>query len=209
MIYASSIAVFGAPFPEPIPDEFHLTPLTSYGTQKAVGEFILNDYTRRGFFDGIGLRLPTICVRPGKPNKAASGFFSGIIREPLKGEEAVLPVADTVRHWHASPRAAVGFFLHAAEMDLAPVGPRRCLTMPGVAATVGEQIEALRKVAGDKAVDAYPPRAGPGGAKDRRRLADLLRGEALARRSASRRTTVLRRSSAPTSRTSTAAARRS
>ena len=152
VIYASSIAVFGAPFPEPIPDDFHLTPLTSYGTQKAVGEFILNDYTRRGFFDGIGLRLPTICVRPGKPNKAASGFFSNIIREPLKGEEALLPVADTVRHWHASPRSAVGFFLHAAEMDLAPVGPRRCLTMPGVAATVGEQIEALRKVAGEKAV---------------------------------------------------------
>ena len=152
VIYASSIAVFGAPFPEPIPDDFHLTPLTSYGTQKAVGEFILNDYTRRGFFDGIGLRLPTICVRPGKPNKAASGFFSNIIREPLKGEEARLPVADTVRHWHASPRAAVGFFLHAAEMDLSQIGPRRCLTMPGVAATVGEQIEALRKVAGEKAV---------------------------------------------------------
>ena len=152
VIFASSIAVFGAPFPEPIPDEFHLTPLTSYGTQKAVGEFILNDYTRRGFFDGIGLRLPTICVRPGKPNKAASGFFSNIIREPLKGEEALLPVDDSVRHWHASPRAAVGFFLHAAEMDLSAVGPRRCITLPGVAATVGEQIEALRKVAGEKAV---------------------------------------------------------
>jgi len=152
VIYASSIAVFGAPFPEPIPDDFHLTPLTCYGTQKAVGELLLNDYTRRGFVDGIGLRLPTICVRPGKPNKAASGFFSNIIREPLKGEEAVLPVPETIRHWHASPRAAVGFFLHAAEMDLATIGPRRCLTMPGVAATVGEQIEALRKIAGNKAV---------------------------------------------------------
>jgi nucleoside-diphosphate-sugar epimerase len=152
VIYASSIAVYGAPFPEPIPDDFHLTPLTSYGTQKAVGELILNDYTRRGFFDGVGIRLPTICVRPGKPNKAASSFFSNIIREPLKGEEAVLPVADTVRHWHASPRAAVGFFIHAAEMDLSAIGPRRCLTMPGVAATVGEQIEALRKVAGEKAM---------------------------------------------------------
>jgi nucleoside-diphosphate-sugar epimerase len=151
MIFASSIAVFGTPFPEPIPDEFHLAPLTSYGTQKAIGELLLNDYTRRGFFDGISIRLPTICVRPGKPNKAASGFFSNIIREPLKGEEAVLPVAETVRHWHASPRAAVGFFLHAAEMDLSAIGPRRNLTMPGVPATVGEQIEALRKVAGDKA----------------------------------------------------------
>ena len=151
LIFASSIAVFGTPFPEPIPDEFHLTPLTSYGTQKAIGELLLNDYSRRGFFEGVGIRLPTICVRPGKPNKAASGFFSNIIREPLKGEEAVLPVEESVRHWHASPRAAVGFFLHAAEMDVSGIGPRRCLTMPGVPATVGEQIEALRKVAGDKA----------------------------------------------------------
>ena len=151
VIFASSIAVFGTPFPEPIPDEFHLTPLTSYGTQKAIGELLLNDYSRRGIFDGIGLRLPTICVRPGKPNKAASGFFSNIIREPLKGEEAVLPVEETVRHWHASPRAAVGFFMHAAEMDLERVGPRRCLTMPGVGATVADQIEGLRRVAGDKA----------------------------------------------------------
>ena len=150
-VFATSNAFFGAPFPDPIPDDFHLTPLTSYGTQKAIGELLLNDYSRLGFFDGIGLRLPTICVRPGKPNKAASGFFSNIIREPLKGEEAVLPVDETVRHWHASPRAAVGFFLHAAEMDLDRVGPRRCLTMPGVGATVADQIEGLRKVAGDKA----------------------------------------------------------
>ena len=77
--------MFGAPFPHSIPDEFHLTPLTSYGTQKAIGELLLADYNRRGFLDGVGIRLPTICVRPGKPNKAASGFFSGIIREPLAG----------------------------------------------------------------------------------------------------------------------------
>jgi nucleoside-diphosphate-sugar epimerase len=152
VVYASSIAVFGAPFPPVIPDDFHLTPLTSYGAQKAVGEFLLADFTRRGVFDGVGLRLPTICVRPGKPNKAASGFFSNIIREPLKGEEAVLPVEEDVRHWHASPRAAVGFFMHALTMDLKAIGPRRNLTLPGVSATVGEQIEALRRVAGDKAV---------------------------------------------------------
>lgn len=152
VIFASSIAVFGAPFPDPIPDEFHLTPLTSYGTQKAIGEMILSDYSRRGFLEGVALRLPTICVRPGKPNKAASGFFSSIIREPLAGEEAILPVDDTVKHWHASPRSAVGFFLHAASMDLDEVGPRRGITMPGVPATVAEQIEALREVAGDKAV---------------------------------------------------------
>src|SRR5215204_5365726 len=149
LVFTSSVAVFGAPFPEAIGDEFFHTPLTSYGTQKAIGELLLSDYSRRGFFDGVGIRLPTICVRPGKPNKAASGFFSNIIREPLNGEEAVLPVPDDVMHWHASPRAAVGFLIHAATMDTARLGDRRNLTMPGVAATVAEQIEALRKVAGD------------------------------------------------------------
>lgn len=152
VVFTSSIAVFGAPFPEAIGDEFHLTPLTSYGTQKAIGELLLADYSRRGFMDGIGIRLPTICIRPGLPNKAASGFFSSILREPLAGQPAVLPVADTVMHWHASPRAAVGFLLHAAMLDTAPMGQRRSLQMPGLAATVAEQIEALRRVAGDKAV---------------------------------------------------------
>ena len=149
LVFTSSIAVFGAPFPDAIGDEFLTAPLTSYGTQKAIGELLLADYSRRRFFDGVGIRLPTICVRPGKPNKAASGFFSNIIREPLNGEEAVLPVPDDVMHWHASPRAAVGFLIHAATMDTARLGDRRNLTMPGVAATVAEQIEALRKVAGD------------------------------------------------------------
>jgi nucleoside-diphosphate-sugar epimerase len=152
VVFTSSIAVFGAPFPEAIGDEFLGAPLTSYGTQKAIGELLLSDYSRRGFFDGIGIRLPTICVRPGKPNKAASGFFSGIIREPLAGQEAVLPVPETVRHWFASPRAAVGFLLHAARIRTEELGNRRNLSMPGISATVGEQIAALRKVAGEKAV---------------------------------------------------------
>ncbi|MCC5954677.1 MAG: SDR family oxidoreductase [Natronohydrobacter sp.] len=152
VVFASSIAVFGAPFPDLIPDSFHPTPLTSYGTQKAICELLLADYTRRGSMDGIGIRLPTICIRPGAPNKAASGFFSSILREPLVGKEAVLPVPEPIRHWHASPRAAVGFMLHAATMDLACVGPRRNLCMPGLSATVAEQIEALRQIAGDKAV---------------------------------------------------------
>jgi D-erythronate 2-dehydrogenase len=152
VVFTSSIAVFGSPFPDAIGDEFLNAPLTSYGTQKAIGELLLSDYSRRGFFDGIGIRLPTICVRPGKPNKAASGFFSGIIREPLAGQEAVLPVPKSVRHWHASPRAAIGFLMHAATLDTAKLGTRRNLSMPGVSVTVGEQIEALRKVAGDKAV---------------------------------------------------------
>jgi nucleoside-diphosphate-sugar epimerase len=141
--------VFGAPFPEAIDDEFLSAPLTSYGTQKAMAELLLSDYTRRGFFDGIGIRLPTVCVRPGKPNRAASGFFSGIIREPLNGQEAVLPVSEDVRHWHASPRAAVGFLLHAAALPGERIGPRRNLTMPGLSVTVGEQIAALQRVAGD------------------------------------------------------------
>jgi nucleoside-diphosphate-sugar epimerase len=148
VIFTSSIAVFGAPFHEKIEDEFHLTPLTSYGTQKAIGELLLSDYSRRGFLDGLAIRLPTICVRPGKPNKAASGFFSNIIREPLSGHEAVLPVSEDVRHWHASPRSAVGFLMHAAAMDLGAVGPRRALSMPGLSCTVGEQIAALERIAG-------------------------------------------------------------
>jgi nucleoside-diphosphate-sugar epimerase len=123
VVFASSIAVMGAPLPCPIPDDFHTTPLTSYGTQKAITELLLADYSRRRFFDGIGIRLPTICIRPGKPNKAASGFFSSILREPLVGQEAVLPVPDSVRHWHTSPRSAVGFMVHAAGMDLSLVGP--------------------------------------------------------------------------------------
>ncbi|MCO5128998.1 MAG: SDR family oxidoreductase [Xanthobacteraceae bacterium] len=148
LVFTSSVAVFGAPFPDKIGDEFFLTPLTSYGTQKAICELLIADYTRKGFLDGIGIRLPTICVRPGKPNKAASGFFSNIIREPLAGEGAVLPVSEEVRHWHASPRSAVGFLLHAGAMDTAAMGARRSLSMPGLAATVGEQIAALERVAG-------------------------------------------------------------
>lgn len=153
IIFTSSIAVFGAPFPGVIADDFFTTPLTSYGAQKAMGELLLSDYSRRGFVDGVALRMPTVCVRPGLPNAAASGFFSNIIREPLVGLPAVLPVADTVRHWFASPRAAVAFLIQAAEMDLSVLGARRALTLPGLSCTVAEQIEALRRIAGDKAAD--------------------------------------------------------
>jgi D-erythronate 2-dehydrogenase len=152
LVLTSSIAVFGPPFPDTIGDEQRTTPATSYGTQKAIAELLLSDYTRRGFLDGIGIRLPTICVRPGGPNQAASGFFSSIIREPLNGHSAVLPVADEVRHWFASPRAAVGFLVHAAALDAQAIGLPRSLTMPGVSATVAMEIEALRRAAGDAAV---------------------------------------------------------
>jgi len=151
-VFASSLAVIGPPFPDPVPDSLATTPTTSYGTQKAMTELLLADYSRKGFLDGVGVRLPTICIRPGKPNKAASSFFSGILREPLAGQEAVLPVGEEVRHWFASPRAAVGFFITAATIDTSSLGVRRSMTMPGVSATVGEEIEALRKAAGDKAV---------------------------------------------------------
>jgi nucleoside-diphosphate-sugar epimerase len=150
LVFTSSIAVFGAPFPDAIYDEFHHTPLTSYGAQKGICELLLADYTRKGFLDGVGIRLPTICVRPGTPNKAASGFFSNIIREPLAGKEAVLPVQESVMHWHASPRSAVGFLTHAASLSRETLGPRINLTMPGVACTVGEQLAALKHVAGEK-----------------------------------------------------------
>jgi nucleoside-diphosphate-sugar epimerase len=150
LVYTSSIAVFGAPFPESIPDDFHLTPLTSYGAQKAIGEALLADYTRRGFCDGVGIRLPSIVVRPGKPNQAASGFFSGIIREPLAGVEAALPVSETVVHTHASPRAAIGFLMHAAGLARDALGARINLSMPGVCCTVAEQIASLRRIAGER-----------------------------------------------------------
>lgn len=152
LVFSSSIAVFGPPFPEVIEDDRLAAPLTSYGTQKAIAELLVSDYTRRGFVDGVSIRLPTICVRPGKPNLAASGFFSSIIREPLDGREAILPVPEDIRHWFASPRAAVGFLVHAAGLDPAALGDRRVLTMPGVSATVGEMIDSLRRVAGAEAV---------------------------------------------------------
>jgi len=148
LVYTSSIAVFGAPYDGPIADDFVHTPLSSYGTQKAICELLLADYSRRGFFDGVGIRLPNICVRPGKPNAASSGFFSSIIREPLAGREAILPVEDGVTQTHASPRATVQFLLHAATMETGQLGARRSVMMPGVPATVGQQIAALRRVAG-------------------------------------------------------------
>jgi nucleoside-diphosphate-sugar epimerase len=151
-VFASSMAVYGPPFPDPIPDDIALTPTTSYGVQKAMTELMLADYSRKGFLDGIGIRLPTICIRPGKPNKAASGFFSGILREPLNGMDATLPVSESVRHWFASPRAAVAFFITAAGADTSKLGVHRSMIMPGVSATVGEEIAALRRAAGEDAV---------------------------------------------------------
>ncbi len=161
VVFTSSLAVFGQPLPDSIPDDFVLAPLSSYGTQKAICELLLADYTRRGYLDGVALRLPTICVRPGKPNKAASGFYSSIIREPLAGQEAVLPVPKDLRHWFASPRSAVTALIHAASIDLTTLGARRSLNLPGVSATVGDQMDALRRAAGEAAVGLIREAADP------------------------------------------------
>jgi nucleoside-diphosphate-sugar epimerase len=161
VVFASSLAVFGAPLPDPVPDTHHLTPLTSYGTQKAICELLLADYSRRGLIDGIGIRLPTIVVRPGRPNKAASGFFSGIIREPLNGEEAILPVGDDIAHWIASPRAAIGYLMHAASLDTHALGAQRNLTMPGLRITVAQEIETLARIAGPTRTELIRREADP------------------------------------------------
>ena len=157
VIFASSIAIFGPPYPEAIDDEFLAAPQTSYGTQKVMMEYLIADYARKGFIDGLSIRLPTICVRPGKPNAAASSFFSGIIREPLNGEQAILPVPVSVRHWHASPRSAVGFLIQSALLDESHLAGRRALNMPGVSCTVEEQIEALRDAAGEAVIALIKP----------------------------------------------------
>lgn len=153
LVFTSSIAVFGGPYPDKIDDTFLSVPQTSYGAQKTVSEAMLSDFSRKGFVEGVSIRLPTITVRPGKANLAASSFFSSIIREPLNGQTAILPVPDTVRHWHASPRSAAGFLTHAATLDLDRLEGRRALNMPGLSCTVAEQIEALRRAAGQSAVD--------------------------------------------------------
>ena len=150
IIFTSSIAVFGSPFPNKISDDFLTAPRTSYGAQKVCCELMLNDFIRKGFCEGLAIRLPTICVRPGKPNLAASSFFSGIIREPLNGLEANLPVSTDVRHWHASPRSAVGFLRHAESLDRNALTFNGALNMPGLSCTVEEQIEALRSIAGNE-----------------------------------------------------------
>ena len=153
LVFTSSIAVFGAPFPDAIGDEFFFTPLTSYGTQKAIGELLLADYSRRGFFDGIGIRLPTICVRPGKPNKAASGFFSSIIREPLDGRGGGA-AGRRGRAPLARLAALGGGFPHPCRDDRH--GPARGPAQPQHAGPVSDGRRAdrgARRVAGDKVVD--------------------------------------------------------
>ncbi len=152
VIFTSSVAVYGGDVPAMIEDWTALNPQTSYGAQKAAAEFFVTDMSRKGFIDGRGLRLPTITVRPGKPNAAASSFMSSIFREPLQGETANCPVGEDYPIWHCSPRVIVKNLLHAAAVDAAALGQNRCFALPGRTDTVGEMIAAMRKVAGDEPV---------------------------------------------------------
>jgi nucleoside-diphosphate-sugar epimerase len=145
VVFTSSVAVYGGALPAVVTDATPLDPRSSYGAQKAIGEFLLNDYTRKGFVDGRILRLPTISVRPGKPNKAASSFASSIIREPLSGRAAVCPVPLDLTLWLASPRGVVANIVAGAQIPSATLGANRALNLPGLSVSVGEMIAALER----------------------------------------------------------------
>ena len=205
LVFSSSIAVFGPPLPDVIGDDHAATPATSYGTQKAMIELLLSDHARRGFVDGIAIRLPTICVRPGTPNLAASGFFSSIIREPLNGQDAVLPVSPDVRHWFAV--AARSDRLPPARRDTGRREPRRS-PLPHDARRLRDGCRRDRGAAPRRRRRCGPPGA-PRARRDDRahrgRLAARVRHRAARRRSGSRRRRTSTRSSGCTSRTSSAA----
>jgi nucleoside-diphosphate-sugar epimerase len=150
LVFASSVAVYGGEMPEVLDDTTILTPQTSYGGQKAAGELLLNDYSRKGFVDGRALRLPTIVVRPGKPNRAASTFASSILREPLAGEQAVCPVERDAAMYILSPRRVIQALIYAFELPAAELGMTRMLTLPGITASIGEMVDALEEIAGAK-----------------------------------------------------------
>jgi nucleoside-diphosphate-sugar epimerase len=151
VVFSSSVAVFGGAMPDVIGDDLLLSPQTSYGTQKAIGELLLNDFSRKGFVDGRGLRLPTVVVRPGKPNKAASTFASSIIREPLQGQTAELPVPTDTRMYVMSPGRVVDALVHACTLPAEAWAPYRTLTLPGLTVSVAEMLAALERVGGAEA----------------------------------------------------------
>jgi nucleoside-diphosphate-sugar epimerase len=153
VVFTSSVAVYGGALPPAVTDDTPLNPRSSYGTQKAIAELLLADYTRKGFVDGRALRLPTISVRPGAPNKAASSFASGLIREPLNGQPTVCPVGLELKLWLSSPRRAIDGLITGAALPAEALGERRALNLPGLSVSVGEMIAALERVGGRKAVD--------------------------------------------------------
>lgn len=148
VVFTSSVAVYGGALPDSVAESLALTPQTSYGTQKAVVELLINDYSRRGFIDGRSLRLPTITVRPGRPNAAASSFASGIIREPLSGKEAICPVGPEARMWLMSPATVIDSLIAAHELPGESLGANRALNLPGISVSVGDMAAALARVAG-------------------------------------------------------------
>lgn len=152
VVFSSSCAVYGGEIEEPILDWTHLNPQTSYGAQKAIGELLCTDYSRKGYIDGRAPRLPTITIRPGKANAAASSFMSSIFREPLQGQEAVCPVTPDYALWYLSPRKVVENLIKCAEIPAEKLGENRGFALPGRVGTIGEMVEAMRKVAGDEPV---------------------------------------------------------
>jgi nucleoside-diphosphate-sugar epimerase len=148
VVFASSVAVFGGDLPPVVLDTTPLTPQSSYGVQKAIGELLVADYTRKGFIDGRSLRLPTVTVRPGKPNAAASSFASGIIREPLNGEVSICPVKRATRMWVISPDTVVRCLVAGHELSSEALGHNRSVNLPGLSVTVDEMVAALERVAG-------------------------------------------------------------
>lgn len=149
VIFTSSVAAFGGAMPEVIDDATALHPQSSYGVQKVIGEYLVGDYTRKGYVDGRAVRVPTVVVRPGKPNAAASSFASGILREPLAGVDAPCPVTPDTGMWITSPRRAIEAFIHAANTPASAWGTDRALNLPGLTVSVEQMVEALRRVAGD------------------------------------------------------------
>ena len=152
VVYTSSVAAFGGKLPDVLDDSTTPAPQTSYGTQKVIGEYLIADYTRKGYVDGRSLRLPTIVVRPGKPNLAASSFASGIIREPLAGVQTACPVPDSTGVWILSPRRVVEAFLHAHDLPSSAWPTTRVVNLPGITLTVREMIDAMGRVAGKESV---------------------------------------------------------
>lgn len=152
-IFSSSLAVFGGELPDVITDSTAVTPQSTYGSQKAMCELLINDYSRKGFVDGIVLRLPTICIRPGKPNKAASSFVSGIIREPLHGEEAICPVSGSLRLWLSSPNTVINNFIHALTLPSLPPRDWHVINLPGFTVSVEQMLSDLVSIKGEQILD--------------------------------------------------------
>ena len=150
LVFTSSLAVFGGPVPDPVPDDAPLMPQASYGAQKAIGEYLVYDMTRKGMIDGRSLRLPTVTVRPGKPNRAASSFASGIVREPLSGVEANCPVAPATRMWVQSPRSVIDNLIVGHEAPASAFSYTRSVNVPGISVAVADMVSALREVAGEE-----------------------------------------------------------